>query len=132
VALHGTWGSFWTAYGILELLYATGYAVRPVGEFSELGFWFIAVAAITWGITAASRENKGVTTLLALLAIGSTLEAIGELVAVDWLRILAGYFMIASALVAWFVATTAMMHVGKRVKAQSPIPVAHSQSVHSA
>lgn len=85
VALHGSWGSFWTAYGIFELLYATGYAVRSQGAYSELGFWFIAIAAITWGITAASRENKGVTMLLVLLAIGSTLEAIGELAAIDWL-----------------------------------------------
>ena len=27
LAMHGIWGSFWTAYGLLELLYATGYAV---------------------------------------------------------------------------------------------------------
>jgi uncharacterized protein len=128
LAMHGTWGSFWTAYGILEILYATGRVVRPQGAFSELGFWFIAIAAITWAITVASRENKGVTTVLALLAIGSTLEAIAELAGMDWLRMLAGYFLIASALVAWYVASALMMCFGKKEKTQLASQVAPSES----
>jgi uncharacterized protein len=132
LAMHGTWGSFWTAYGVLELLYASGRVIRPQGAFPELGFWFIVMAAITWGITAASRENKGVTTLLAFLAIGSTLEAIAELTGIYWLRMLAGYFLIASALVAWYVASALIMRFGRTTKAQSPTPVAPSESVHAA
>ena len=127
LALHGTWGSFWTAFGILEILESTGRVARPQGIFPELGFWFIVVAAITWGITAASRDNKGVTTLLALLAIGSTLAAIAELAGMEWLRMLAGYFMIASALVAWYVATTLMMQFGRIRRAQPITSTAHSE-----
>jgi len=132
LAMHGTWGSFWTAYGILELLYASGRVVRPQGAFPELGFWFIVVAAITWAITAASRENKGITSLLALLAIGSTLEAIAELAGIGWLRMLAGYFLIASALVAWYVASALIMRFGRTAQAQSATPAAPSESVHAA
>src|SRR5215470_15685323 len=100
--MHGTWGAFWTAFGILNLFYATGTATRAAGSFSsEMGFWFIAIAAITWGIAAAPRENKGTTSLLVLLAIGSTLEAIAELAGLAGLRILVGYFLIVSAIVAW-------------------------------
>jgi uncharacterized protein len=132
LAMHGTWGSFWTAYGVLEILYATGRVAHPQGAFPELGFWFIAVAAITWAITAASRGNKGITTLLALLAIGSTLEAIAELAGIPWLRMLAGYFLIASALVAWYVASALMMRFGRIAKAQPATPVAQSESVHAA
>ncbi|MGA8490644.1 MAG: GPR1/FUN34/YaaH family transporter [Terriglobales bacterium] len=124
VAMHGTWGSFFTAYGILEILYASGRVVRPTGAFPELGFWFIAVAAITWAITAASRENMGVTTVLAFLAIGSSFEAVAELAGMNWLRILAGYFLLASALVAWYVASALMMRSGKKQRAQSASPVA--------
>ena len=72
------------------------------------------------------------TTLLTLLALGSTLEAIGELAGVDWLRIVAGYFMMASALVAWYVATTVMLRLGKTVKAQPSTQIAESESVHAA
>jgi succinate-acetate transporter protein len=131
LAMHGTWGAFWAAYGVLEILYASGRVVRPQGPFPELGFWFIVMAAITWGITFAPIEHKGITTLLALLAIGSTLEAIAELAGLDWLRILGGYFLIASALVAWYVGSALMMRFGKTVKAQPAIPVAHNESVHA-
>jgi uncharacterized protein len=132
LALHGTWGAFWTAYGVLELLYATGRVVRPQGAFPELGFWFIVAAAITWAITAASRENKGITTLLALLGIGATLEAIAELIGMEWLRMTAGYFLIASALVAWFVASALMMRFGKMAAKTQPATAAPSESVHAA
>jgi uncharacterized protein len=132
MAMHGTWGAFWTAYGILELLYATGRVVRPRGAFPELGFWFIVIAAITWGITAASREKKGITTLLALLAIGSTLAAIAELTGIDWLRILAGYFLIASACAAWCVASMLITRIGKPVTAKPAAPLPPRESVHAA
>jgi succinate-acetate transporter protein len=132
LATHGTWGSFWTAYGILEILYATGRVARPQGAFPELGFWFIVMAAITWAITVASQENKGMMTLLALLATGSTVEAIAELAGVNGLRILAGYLFMASALVAWYVATMLMLRFGRREKARRSIPVSVNESVRAA
>jgi succinate-acetate transporter protein len=73
-----------------------------------------------------------VTAVLALLAIGSTLEAIAELAGMDWLRMLAGYFLIASALVAWYVASALMMRFGKIDKAKPATPVAPSESVRVA
>ncbi len=132
LAMHGTWGSFWVAYGILEILYSTGRVARPQGAFPELGFWFVAIAAITWGITAAAGKNKRVATVLALLAVGSTLEAVAELAGVDWLRMLAGYFLIASALVAWYVASALIMNFGKMDKTQASSPVASSESARVA
>lgn len=132
LAMHGTWGSFWTAYGVLEILYASGRVIRPQGAFPELGFWFVAIAAITWGITAASRKDKGVTTVLGLLAIGSTLEAIAELAGMDWVRMLAGYFLIASALVAWYVASKLMMRFGKMDKTEAASPAVQNESVRVA
>lgn len=132
LAMHGTWGSFWTAYGVLEILYASGRVIRPQGVFPELGFWFVAIAAITWGITAASRKDKGVTTVLGLLAIGSTLEAIAELAGMDWVRTLAGYFLIASALVAWYVASKLLMRFGKMDKTEAASPAVQNESVRVA
>lgn len=111
MSMHCTWGSFWTAFGLLELLYSVGWVTRPQGSFSELGFWFVVMAAITWGIAFSAHENKGITAVLTLLAIGSTLEAIAELAGIGWLRILAGYFLIVSAIAAWCVATNLVMRV---------------------
>lgn len=132
MAMHGTWGAFWTAFGILDLMYTMGTVAHPAGAFPEMGFWFIAIAAITWGITAASRENRGITSLLVLLAIGATLEAIAELAGLGWLRMLAGYFLIASSIVAWCVATLQMVRFGRSEKTQPAIPVAQSASMRAA
>ena len=131
-ALHGTWGTFWTAFGILNLLFATGTASHPTGTFPEIGFWFIAIAAITWGVTAASSQNKGVMSLLVLLAIGSTLEAIAKLAGVVGLEMLAGYFLIASAIVAWCVATAQLMRFGKMEKPHSAMPAPQSEPMRVA
>ncbi len=131
-AMHGTWGAFWTAFGILDLMYAMGNASHPAGVFPAMGFWFIAIAAITWGIAAASRENKGITSLLLLLAIGATLEAIAELAGLEWLQMLAGYFLIASAIAAWCVATVQVVRFGKVQKPQAAIPVVQTQPTRAA
>jgi uncharacterized protein len=132
VAMHGTWGTFWTAFGILDLLYAMGTVSHPAFS-SELGFWFIAIAAITWGLTAGARENKGIMSLLLLLAIGATLECIAELAGLESLRIIAGYFMFVSAIVAWCVATTQLVRSEKiEEKAQPAVPVAQNESMRAA
>src|SRR3954466_2804768 len=39
-AMHGMWGAFWIAFGILFLLVATGDVKAPAGTWPELGFWF--------------------------------------------------------------------------------------------
>src|SRR3954453_1862526 len=77
-AVHGTWGAFWLAYGLLFLLVATGALTIPAGAFVALGYWFIVLAAITWAAAAtALSENVALTLLLTLLAAGSTFAASG-------------------------------------------------------
>ena len=57
-AIHGMWGSFWMAYGVLILLFSTGRAPQPSGVlFPELGYWFIVLAAISWVGTAAAAAS---------------------------------------------------------------------------
>src|SRR4051812_32014253 len=43
-AMHGMWGSFWIAYGILQLLLATHVLATGGTLDSALGFWFFALA----------------------------------------------------------------------------------------
>jgi hypothetical protein len=110
-AMHGMWGSFWIAYGILYAMAAAGRVTLPAGRFPELGYWFIGLAAITWvGAAAAGAENKSVATTLTFLAAGSTAAAIGNLAGAEWLNILAGYLFIISAIVAWYTASALMLH----------------------
>ena len=109
-AMHGMWGAFWIAFGILFLLVATGDITIPTGKFVELGFWFLTLAAITAaGAVASIAENLGLTAVLTTLAVGAALLAVGYLTGIEgWLRS-GGWVLIASAIFAWYVASALML-----------------------
>jgi hypothetical protein len=110
-AMHGMWGSFWLAYGLLWILDATGAVTIPAGtNFAEFGWWFIPLAAITWfGAAAATAVSKALAAVLALLAAGSTLVAIGFIGDFSGVVTAAGYVLVASALVAFYTAGAMML-----------------------
>ncbi|HET9102468.1 MAG TPA: acetate uptake transporter [Solirubrobacteraceae bacterium] len=109
-AVHGMWGSFWIAYGILFLLVAAGDITVPSGTFSELAFWFFPLAAITAvAAIASARENLGVTATLITLAVGAGLLAVGYLVGGSgWLHT-GGWVLIASSICAFYTASAMML-----------------------
>ena len=109
-AMHGTWGSFWIAYGLLQLAFLTRVLTEPTGAFPALGYWFIVLAAITWmGTWAAAAESKAIAIVLGLLAAGATTAAVSELTGSGAGTILAGYFFILSAFVAFYSASALML-----------------------
>jgi len=71
---HGTWGSFWLACLILNILIGTHVVAEPTPWYHnpEVGFWFFALA-ITTGIAAvaAFAESLGLVAVLSTLAAGS-------------------------------------------------------------
>jgi succinate-acetate transporter protein/CBS domain-containing protein len=103
-AIHGMWGAFWMAFGLLYLL--VGAKVLPAGPVNlNFGWWFIPIAAITFfGAIAAIADNLGMSLVLWLLTIASILAAIFLLVGSSLGYIIAGYFFMASAVVAWYTA----------------------------
>ncbi len=112
-AMHGMWGSFWMAFGTLWILVGAGKVTIPPNgaAFPALGFWFIVLAAITWaGTVAASASSSVITSVLGVLAAGSTVTAIGELFGVEGLRILGGWLFIIAAVIAWYAATALMIN----------------------
>lgn len=77
-AMHGTWGSFWLAWGTLVLLTQTGVVPATALQSRAFGFWFIALAVITiFGALAALATSAALFLVLGLLAAGSVLLAIG-------------------------------------------------------
>jgi len=108
-AMHGTWGSFWLGYGVLYLLISLHVLTAP-DPFVPLGFWFIALAAITWsGAVAALAENLGLAAVLVALAAGSTCQGVGLTTGRTTWDTVGAWFFIVSALLAWYVATAMML-----------------------
>jgi len=108
-AMLGTWGSFWIGYGLLNALFMLGKLTAPAGPFSELGYWFIALAAISWmGAVAAMAENMALAGTLAFLAAGSTISAIGNVAGHPSLVTLAGWLFFIGAAFCWYTASGMM------------------------
>jgi uncharacterized protein len=111
-AMHGMWGAFWMGYGLLQVLLST-HVLHTGGTLDHaLGFWFIALAAITFSGTlgALLEGNGGVTAVLGTLAAGSAVAAIAFLTSPNtgtehW----AGWIFVISAALAWYTATAMML-----------------------
>jgi len=109
-AMHGMWGSFWMAYGLLNLLVATKVLATGTTMDHALGFWFIALCAITFsGMMGALLEGGlAVTSVLGTLAAGSGLAAVAFLDGSLTLQHWAGWVFVMSAALAWYTATAMM------------------------
>jgi len=111
-AVHGMWGAFWMAFGVLALILMAGKAAEPTTPFvPALAFWFIVLSAVTWVcVGAATAENKSLVTTLVFLAAGSTISAIALFTGAESLMILAGYLFIICAIAAWYTASALMLN----------------------
>jgi len=115
-AMHGMWGAFWIAFGILNLLIMWGkIADHPAGSVSDPAFamWFWTLGAITAaGALAAIAESLGLFAVLGTLATGSILFAFGlSAGSTGWVKV-AGWVFVAAAILAYYVATALMLLAG--------------------
>ncbi len=109
---HGTWGSFWLAYLILNILVGTHVVAKPTPWYHnpEVGFWFFALA-ITTAIAAlaALAEGIGLVSVLSTLAAGSGILA-GAFIygSHGWAQV-AGWVLVISAGLAWYTAMAMLL-----------------------
>jgi succinate-acetate transporter protein len=110
-AMHGMWGAFWIGYGILQILLATKVLATGATLDHALGFWFIALCAITFsGMLGALVEgNVGIVAVLGTLAAGAGIAAVAFLDSSTTLQHWAGWVFVISAALAWYVATAMML-----------------------
>src|SRR5919199_1399511 len=111
-AMHGMWGSFWIAYGILNILLATHVLTAPTPWYHDtaFGFWFFALAVITGsGALASLAESLGLFAVLGTLATGSGLLAAEASWGGSGAATAAGWVLVAWAIVAWYGATGMML-----------------------
>src|ERR671934_50384 len=102
---HGTWGSFWLAYLILNILVGAHVVTQPTPWFHnpEVGFWFFALA-VTTGIAAvaALAESFGLVAVLSTLAAGSGILAGAFIYGSHGWTEVAGWVFVFSAGFAWY------------------------------
>jgi hypothetical protein len=109
---HGTWGSFWLAYLILNFLVATHVVAQPTPWYHnpEVGFWFFALA-ITTGIAclAAFAESLGLVAVLGTLAAGSGILAGAFIYGSHGWTEVAGWVLVVSAACAWYMVAAMLL-----------------------
>lgn len=122
-AVHGTWASFWLAYGLLNLLVAVGTLPAPPahGPVPELGYWFFPLAAITLVCALASlAESMAITATLTLLTAGAACLGIFYVHGGTTWQHIAGYVTMAAAFAAFYTGT-AMLLAGTWGRAVLPV-----------
>lgn len=107
VAVHTAWGSFWVAWGIMQLL-VTVHVLPPIplGAVSGgMAFWFIALTLVTmWGMLGALAQNLGLFVVLGTLSAGSALTAAGFFAGSLPVDRAGGWLFVISAAAAWLTA----------------------------
>jgi len=120
---HGTWGSFWLAYGILNILIAAHAITPPTPWYHdpEVGFWFFALA-ITTAIAAlaATTESLLLTAVLSTLAAGAGILAGAYIYGSHGWAQVAGWVFVVSAGLAWY-AVMAMLLAATTGRAVVPL-----------
>ncbi len=117
---HGTWGSFWIAFGLLQIFVITGKLPAPVPGHANyaLGLWFLGLAYITAiPALAATFHNLGIAAVLWTLAAGSGLSAAGWFltgIGNGWLGAGGVLFVISAGLAAYVVLALSLTSVTKR------------------
>jgi succinate-acetate transporter protein len=106
-AVHTAWGSFWVAWGILQLLTAT-HVMHPValGVVNDsFGFWFIALTLVTmWGMLGALAQSGLLFIVLSTLSAGAALTAAGMFAGSLGVIQAGGVLYVISAAAAWLTA----------------------------
>jgi len=127
-AMLGVWGMFWFGYGILAMPFF-GPVPSLTGASSEIAFWLIVLAATTWmGALAASAESWALAIGLAVVALASTLGAIGQGLGLHGFELVAGWLFALGGLVTWYTATAMMLETAL---GDETLPLGRSQSIPS-
>jgi succinate-acetate transporter protein len=104
-ALLTMWGTYWMAWGLLQLLIVVHLVNAVPIDQPQPGFavWFVPLAVFTtWGAIAAIRENVPLFTVLLTVGVGSGFVCVGFWIGgVTWIKIGAWLFVIG-ACAAWY------------------------------
>ena len=112
VAVHTAWGSFWIAWGVLQLVVTTGrLPLVPLGLANpSMAFWFIALTLVTiFAALGALAQNMAIFSTLAVLTLASAVTAAGEYAGSLATLRAGGWLFVISAVAAWLTAGAMML-----------------------
>ena len=118
-ALLTMWGTYWMAWGLLQLLVAAHVLKAVPSSHPQPGFavWFVPLAVFTtWGAIAAIRENLPLFVVLLTVGVGSGCVCGGFWAAdVTWIKVGAWLFVVG-ACAAWYTGAMVLLEYSwKRV-----------------
>jgi succinate-acetate transporter protein len=111
-SINGSWAAFWLGWGVLWILVVAGDATvpRPGETFPSLGMWFMYMAVITWTTAvAALARGLGPFVAQAVVGAGALLAAIDLLSGGLALRHAAGWVLVASAGMLFYLGAAIML-----------------------
>lgn len=106
VAVHTAWGSFWVAWGVLQILVTVGLlpAISLGAASPSFAFWFIALTLVTgWGALAALAQNMVLFITLGVLTAASAVTAAAFYAGSLGTAHVGGWLYVISAAAAWLV-----------------------------
>ncbi|MHB1414873.1 MAG: GPR1/FUN34/YaaH family transporter [Chloroflexota bacterium] len=108
--ISGMWSMEHLAWGVLFLLYGTGFLSSQEQLTTALGIWFTALALIHW-MGAVAATTVSVATILTLVTggVGASLAATGDLGNMPWLLVPAGYILTSSGFFGWYTASAVLL-----------------------
>jgi succinate-acetate transporter protein len=118
-SIHGVWGGFWMAYGLLWLMDATKVIALPAfgNGFEALGQWFIYMAVITFTTAFAALGRSPAQFLSqAIAGAAATITAAGLIAgSTGWLQAAGWIFVAAGAMFIYHAAALMLNAIFGRV-----------------
>lgn len=112
-AFHGTWGVFWMALGLVNVLNAFGVGGAVAGaqqSLPMLGYWYVVVTAISLVCAlAALATNAAFLSTATITAASTGLMAIGMFAGSVATVDVGGYFFIIAAIAALYSGTAVLL-----------------------
>jgi hypothetical protein len=111
-AIHGMWGAFWLAYGVLQLLIAVHVlpAAPAHAAVPPLAYWFFTLSAVTLiGALASLAESLSITLVLSLLGAGSAFLGVFYTVGGTTWQDIAGYVTMGAAVAAFYTGSAMLL-----------------------
>jgi succinate-acetate transporter protein len=105
------WGTLWLALGAITLFLDGDAAAALTTTNVPLGMIFVAIAAATWIATIASAwRNLASLITWGLAAAAATAMAIGALTGATGWFVVAGWLLVATAVLAWYTAAARLFN----------------------